>query len=214
VNQLVVQREARSIQQEMEQSGHPARFELKTRWATGTTDLLRELRRAKPTVVHLSGHGDPTGLQLRAADGHAQVITAEVLGRTFRAARAPVKLLVLRASYSEQQAEQLLAHVDCVVWMSGAIDDETPSIFSLGFYGALLARESVAVAYEQGRAALELEGLRDGDRVKLKVRDGIDPTTLVLAAGRARNSRPRRISAGRAAAGCSARPRARKRRRR
>jgi hypothetical protein len=50
-------REARAIQAELERSGHRDRFELVTRWAVQPLDLLRELRKLKPTVVHFSGHG-------------------------------------------------------------------------------------------------------------------------------------------------------------
>jgi hypothetical protein len=49
--------EARAIQAELERSGYRDCFELETRWAAQPLDLLRELRKLKPTVVHFSGHG-------------------------------------------------------------------------------------------------------------------------------------------------------------
>src|SRR5262245_47484556 len=42
-------REARAIQVELEQSGFRERFELVTRWAAEPLDLLRDLRRLRPT---------------------------------------------------------------------------------------------------------------------------------------------------------------------
>ena len=42
---------------ELERSGFRDSFELVTRWAVQPLDLLRGLRRLKPTVVHFSGHG-------------------------------------------------------------------------------------------------------------------------------------------------------------
>jgi hypothetical protein len=56
-DQLALDREARAIQVELEWTGHRDRFELVTRWAVEPLDLLRELRKLKPTVVHFSGHG-------------------------------------------------------------------------------------------------------------------------------------------------------------
>jgi hypothetical protein len=56
-DRLALDREARAIQAELERSGHRDRFELVTRWAVEPLDLLRELRKLKPTVVHFSGHG-------------------------------------------------------------------------------------------------------------------------------------------------------------
>ena len=49
--------EAREIQVEIERSAHRDRFELVTRWAAQPLDLLRELRRVEPTIVHVCGHG-------------------------------------------------------------------------------------------------------------------------------------------------------------
>ena len=54
---LALDREARAIHVELERSGSRDCFELVTRWAAEPLDLLRELRKLKPTIVHFSGHG-------------------------------------------------------------------------------------------------------------------------------------------------------------
>jgi hypothetical protein len=202
--------EARAIQVELERSGHRDQFELVTRWAAQPLDLLRELRKLKPTVVHFSGHGghaepgkrrpgevsrpdviggfgsldddSPHGLFFQGADGQAQLVSTAGLEETFGAAGSSVKLIILNACYSEVQAEALLTHVDCVVGMGGSIADDAARSFAIGFYGGLGERESIAAAYQQGRAAISLEGLRDSERPKLKVRNGVDANQLVLAA--------------------------------
>jgi hypothetical protein len=201
--------EARAIQAELERSGCRDTFELETRWAAQPLDLLHELRKLKPTVVHFSGHGGPSpvatgatgrrpsrdvigdagpyadepqrGLFFQGPDGRAQVVTAQALHDTFGAAGSSVKLVVLSACYSDVQAEALRAHVDCVVGMSGSIGDGAARNFAIGFYGGLGERESIAAAFRQGCAAISLEGLPDSDRPQLKVRDGADASKLVLA---------------------------------
>src|SRR5262249_45425058 len=146
-----------------ERSGYRDCFELETRWAAQPLDLLRELRKLKPTVVHFSGHGglspggtggtgprpnrdvigaaapydnEPQrGLFFQGPDGRAQVVTAQALHDTFGAAGSSVKLVVLSACYSDAQAEALRAHVDCIVGMSGSIIDDAARNFAIGFYG-------------------------------------------------------------------------------
>ena len=181
-DRLALDREARSIQKELDQSGYRHCFEFETRWAAEPLDLLRELRRLRPTVVHFSGHGGESGLFFRGADGRPQVVSAAALEETFGAAGASVKVVVLNACYSEAQAAALLAHVDCVVGMGGTLLGDAARSFAIGFYGGLGEREPVAAAYKQGRAAISLEGLRDGDRPQLEVRAGVDAGKLVLAA--------------------------------
>lgn len=200
--------EARAIQVELERSGYRDCFELETRWAAQPLDLLRELRKLKPTVVHFSGHGglNPAatgaasraprrdviadsgpsdserqqGLFFQGPDGRAQIVSAQALHDTFGAAGASVKLVVLSACYSDVQAEALRAHVDCVVGMSGSIRDDAARNFAIGFYGGLGECESIAAAFRQGCAAISLEGLRESDRPQLGIRDGVDASKLVL----------------------------------
>jgi hypothetical protein len=194
---------------ELECSGYRDCFKFETRWAAQALDLLRELRRLKPTVVHFSGHcgriavGDiwaatphtivadalapdpPTGHRhgvfFQGADGRPQLVPTQALEDVFDAAGASVKVVVLNACYSEAQAEALVTRVDCVVGMSGPVRDEAARNFAIGFYGALGECESVATAYKQGRAAISLEGLQGADAPQLKVRGGVDAGQLVLA---------------------------------
>ncbi|HEX7837219.1 MAG TPA: hypothetical protein VF469_07130, partial [Kofleriaceae bacterium] len=174
--------EASAIRKELKRSGYRERFELVTRWAAEPLDLLRELRERKPAVVHFSGHGSQAGLAFQTAGGDAQMVSPAAIAETFGAAGSSVKLVVLSACYSDGPADALLAHVDCVVGMSGALHDDMARAFAIGFYGALGELESVAAAYRHGNAAISLEGLPEVDRPRLKVRNGFDATQLVLAA--------------------------------
>ena len=204
-DRLALDEEARAIRLALERSSYRDVFDLETRWAARPMDLLDELRKLKPTVVHFSGHGgrckprsgtgprrDITsqpglvnveqqyGLFFQDADGQPKFVSATALRETFGAAGASVKLVVLNACYSEDQAEALLAHVDCVLGMGGSIGDDAARSFAIAFYGGLGERQSVEAAYRQGRAAIHLEGLPDDDKPRLKVRAGIDAMQLVL----------------------------------
>jgi len=203
---LALDHEARDVQLELERSGHRDCFEFITRWAAEPLDLLRELRKLKPTVVHFSGHGagttggDATGrdvvdkldrragqtpaLFFQGPDGRAVPVSTAAIADTFGAAGASVELVVLNACYSDAHAEVLLAHVDCVVGMAASVHDDAARSFAIGFYGGLGERESVAAACAQGRAAMGLVGQRGSGQpqLRLRVRAGVDANQLVLAA--------------------------------
>src|SRR5262249_47421950 len=155
--------------------GHRDRFDFVTRWAAEPLDLLRELRELKPTIVHVSGHGaapstivdvaepgdlaaaparELGGVAFDGANGHSHVVSPETIAETFGAVDAKVRLVVLNACYTVPTADALLAHVDCVVGMTGAIHDDAARSFAIGFYGGLGEHESVAAAFLQGRAAV------------------------------------------------------------
>jgi len=202
--------EARAIQAELELAGHRDRFEFVTRWAVQPLDLLRELRKLKPTVVHFTGlrnrstidtspAGDAPyhdalggrdvetsepqqqGLFFRGPDNRPVFVPIAALEETFDAAGKSVQVIVLNACYSDPQAEALAAHVDCVVGMAGSVLDDAARSFAIGFYGGLGERESIAAAYKQGRAAISLAGLHEGNRPRLKIRHGVDANRIILA---------------------------------
>ena len=94
-DRLALDREARAIQVELERSGFRDRFELVTRWAAEPLDLLRELRKLKPTVVHFSGHGGPSPagratVQRRADDVVAAPAPTAASRDTACSSRAPM----------------------------------------------------------------------------------------------------------------------------
>jgi len=117
-----------------------------------------------------------------SANGHSQLVTPEAIARTFGAVEAQARLVVLNACYTAPIAEALRVHVDCVVGMSGAIQDDAARSFAIGFYGGLGEHASVAASFKQGRAAINLDGLHDADRPQLHTRDGFDAAQLILAA--------------------------------
>jgi nucleoside phosphorylase len=174
-------REVRAIQSELERSGFRDQFSFETRWAVEPLDLLRELRKHKPVVVHYSGHGGQDGLFLQDEGGGSRLVSTEALAQTFGAAGASVKVVILSACYSDAQANALLEHVDCVVGMGTSIDADAARSFAIGFYGGLGERESIAAAFQQGMAAISLMGVRDSGRPQLKVRRGVDADRIVLA---------------------------------
>jgi hypothetical protein len=80
-DRLALDREAHDIQAELERSGHREGFEFVTRWAVEPLDLLRELRKLRPTVVHFSGHGSRVGDRARdpATGPHRDVVEPGVV---------------------------------------------------------------------------------------------------------------------------------------
>jgi hypothetical protein len=172
--------ETRSIREELERSGYRDCFTFETRWATRPLDVLHELRRFKPAVVHFSGRGGRKGLFFEGDNGRANRVSIAALAQTFGAVGAVTKLVVLSACYSEDQAEALLAYVDCVVGVRGARYDIARA-FAVGMYGGLVEGESVLAAHRQGCAAVALEGLTVRDWPRLKIREGVDAARLVLA---------------------------------
>ena len=122
-------------------------------------DLVRFVRRYKPNVVHFSGHGSTPGIYLHQESGGAQLVPGERL-RKFLEGRG-VRLVVLNACHSKDQADALMSVVDAVVGTTDAVGDEAARRFSSAFYRGMGNGLSVGDAFRDGCDAVALNDLTD-----------------------------------------------------
>ena len=122
-------------------------------------DLVRLVRREAPNVIHFSGHADPSGIALRDGAGGTKLVESDALA-AFLAGRG-VKLVVLNACFTGDQALHLLRSVSTVVGTTNELDDEAALKFTAGFYLAIGDGRSIGEAFRDGRDNVSLSGLED-----------------------------------------------------
>lgn len=172
---LAIDEEAREITEKLRLSQERDGFDLITRWAVRPADLLQSLNEHRPHVVHFSGHGTKTGeIVLAASDHGQQQIAPEALAAVFRATPDNTRVVLLNACYSAMQAQAISTYIDFIIGMEAPINDRSAIIFAASFYSALGFGRSVQQAFDQGVAALMLNGMPDHDVPQLLVRPGAD----------------------------------------
>lgn len=166
--------EARDIEAKIRATEHRDSLVLRTRWAVRADDLLQALNEDSPTVVHFSGHGaGAPGIVLHGDGGGKQNVKADALKHLFVTLKDDIRVVVMNACYSVEQARSIVDIIDCVIGMSDSIGDEAARKFAASFYRALGFGRSVQNAFDQGVAALKLDGLPDERVPVLLVRTGI-----------------------------------------
>src|SRR5262245_58419236 len=158
-------KEIRAMKLELARAPRGNRFELEVCSPAEPFDLLREMSRVKPDVVHIIAHGGvpessehrpcscPTpnrdivaanaagmaeeGMCFVNEDGQTQFLSAAGLKETFAAAGTTVRLAVLTVCGSAAHSVRLLAHVDAVVSIAGLIHDRSAVAYTKGFYASL-----------------------------------------------------------------------------
>ena len=231
-NQLALDQECAAIESELRMTPHREDFELCSKWAVSVDEMARYLLELQPTIIHFSGHGTCNGpacghpfskardvgtasfaeggICLKHERGGTQIVPAHALTMMIRSSATSARLVMLNFCDSYAQAEELCTWVDCVVGMAGAIPDDDARSFAVGFYRALGNRRSVGNAMEHAVATLAAKRLANEHLPRLRTRDGVDASRIVLgaaaassptdkrAARRARRTRPsRRIAAPR-----------------
>lgn len=179
--QLRLDEEAREIQEMIRKSDHRDSVLFKTRWATRALDVIQAINEENPTVIHFSGHGSEVEeIVFQDNQGNAKFVSKEAIVQTMMSASDTIKLVFFNTCFSYGQAQAVVEHVDAAIGMTESIGDEAARVFAAQFYSAVGFGLSLSKAFEQGKAALMLEGIPEEDIPELYVAENVNPDELVL----------------------------------
>ena len=180
---LRIDEEVRAIEEKVRQSSLRDAVQVCSRWATRPGDLQKALLDEDPTVVHFSGHGGGTvGIVLHSEEGTEEsLVSSEALAQLFTVLKENIRLVVMNACYSVDQATAIAEKIDCVVGMGESIGDEGARVFAGAFYQGLGYGKSVQTAFDLGLNELRLMGFAEEEMVPvLRTREDIDASTVTL----------------------------------
>jgi len=178
-SKLRLDEEIREIHSKIRAAEFRDSFDLVSRWAVRPLDLLQAFNEVQPDIVHFSGHGSRQAeLILEDDAGNAALVSEVALTALFKNVNDNIRLVLLNACHSEDQAQAISRQIECTVGMSVAIGDEAAIVFASTFYGALAFGRSVGQAFEQGRTALMLQGIPEENTPVLLSRPETDALTV------------------------------------
>ena len=167
-NRLRIDQEIRNIKQTLRESEFRKEISIEQEWAVRVTDLQKHLLNYKPTIVHLSGHGNSSNeIIFEDEYGAAKAVSGEALGQIFAEFKEDIKCVLLNVCFSESQAKAISQHIDAVIGVPSEIFDSASISFSVSFYQALGAGRSVQSAFNLGIGLLKLENNDDVNIPKL-----------------------------------------------
>ena len=170
-SRLRLDQEVREIDNGLQRARRRDEFVLKQVWAVRRSDFRRAMLDLKPNIVHFCGHGSgEEGIAFEDENGLAKFMSVEALSGFFELFADTVECVVLNACYSEVQAEAIAEHIPYVIGMNKAIGDTAAIEFSVAFYDALGAGESIEFAYKLACNAIQLAGLPENLTPVLKSR--------------------------------------------
>lgn len=180
---LALDEEARSIEEKIRASKLREVIKFRTKWAVRPDDLQQALLEEEPTIVHFSGHGGgKTGIALHSeAHGGQKLVTSEGLAHLFKILKDNIRVVVLNACHSKEQAEAIVEEIDFVIGMDDSIGDEAARVFAAAFYRGLAFGRTVQAAFELGLNELKLMRLGDEDVPVMLTRGGLDANSVRLA---------------------------------
>jgi hypothetical protein len=149
------------------------RFEIETVLGLRTTDLQGALRRARPQIIHFSGHASEQGIELEDRDGVPVSVSGETLAGIFRNQPGHLRCVLLSACESRAVAMAFRDLVDYTIAMRRKISDSAAIAFASAFYRALADGELIPSAYRSGVSQLAMDAPEEADIPELLLRPGL-----------------------------------------
>ncbi len=160
-SRLRIGEESREIKEKLERARLRDMFVFEQRFSTRPEDLTQALLDLKPAIVHFSGHGTESGaICLEDRDGKTVPVDSNALAFLFKKFSKDIECVILNACFSEEQAKAIGQHIDYVIGMNAEIGDKAAIAFSVGFYQALGAGQSIKDSFEFGCVQIRIQGIQ------------------------------------------------------
>jgi hypothetical protein len=181
--QLYLDEEVRAINEMILKSKHRDSVKLESAWAVRPGDILQYTNQYNPTIVHFSGHGSENDeLVLMDNYGGTKLVSMESIVQAMRVANDNLRLVFFNTCFSRNQARNVAEYIDAAIGMNVSITDNAARIFSAQFYSSIGFGLSIERAFNQAKAAIMLEGIKEEDTPELFIRDGISASDIVIVA--------------------------------
>lgn len=172
---ILVDEEEREIFEKIHEGPYRNRFELHNRAATRVEDLQKLLMMFRPHIVHFSGHGSKQEkIILGSTHGQGKKVDQQGLADLFALYRNHVRLVLLNACFTKDQARSISQVVNYAIGAGQAIGDKVGVAFAGAFYRALGFGKSVRDAFESARAELALTKTPRSRGIELFIRNGVN----------------------------------------
>mgnify|MGYP001603444004 CR=1 FL=1 len=179
---LRVDTEVNNVLKALRSAKHRDLVELHCWPAATVADLVDGINDHRPHVVHFSGHADG-GLLFDVGDPDApgnHLVGYEPVARLMAATDQPPTLVVLNACRTMEGAEHMLRAAPVVIATDDTVSDASAQIFSLHFYGAIGAAQSIGHAFAQAREMVAIALLDEPDVMRITAAEGVDPDVVKL----------------------------------
>jgi hypothetical protein len=156
VSPLDIEAEVRDLLRQMARTLHRDQVEMNHCQAATPDEVVFALRTFVPHIVHFSGHGDETGIELRTEGGGGALVSGASIAKTFQ--NRSVKLAFFNVCHSSHYASAIARYVDTVITTTDEVDDEAAKLFAVAFYRTIVSGFTVGQAFQDGSNAVDMNG--------------------------------------------------------
>lgn len=180
-SKLKLDKEAREIKEAITKSLNRDSINLETRWAVRTSDLFQAINEVNPTIIHFSGHGTEDGhLVLQDNNDNPKFVDIDSIVKMIDASTDNLRLIVFNNCFSSLFAECVVDSVEATIGMNNSTSDEAAIIFFSQLYSAIGFGNSLEKSFNQAKARLLLEGIKEDRTPELFVNENFNSSDIYI----------------------------------
>ncbi|HMQ79538.1 MAG TPA: hypothetical protein PKE39_05715 [Ignavibacteria bacterium] len=167
--------EVKAIESAINESPLRGSAELKVVWNTGYEDILFEICRYHPRIVHFSGRSTNRGLILHGGNSKSRLLDFGRFAKILNAVKEEVELLFLNSCFSSARSKTIVNEIEHLISLKGYADDKAAVMFPGFFYRYLFCGYSPWKSMELAKTELLLRKIKAGyePEYAAKCRDNI-----------------------------------------
>ncbi|HWA05157.1 MAG TPA: hypothetical protein VG961_01320 [Ignavibacteria bacterium] len=161
-SKLNIAREVKGIEYSLNESLLRGSAELKVVWNTGPEDILFEICRYHPRIVHFSGMSTSRGLILHAGNNKSRLLDFSRFVKILNMVKDEVELLFLNSCFSSARSKTIINEIEHLIALNGYADDKAAALFPGFFYRYLFWGYPPGKSLELAKTELLLRDIRTG----------------------------------------------------
>lgn len=159
---LRLDEEEKALRQVLDLSIHRDLFSLESRGAVTTDDLHQYLELIKPTILHISGHGNEEGvLFFHDSEGHKKEVSIIKFCDFLKNFDDHIETIFLNACFSLSGIDDINDPSFHLIGMKDEVPNDTALSFARAFYTSHCNGKSVKDSFETAKGVVGMDGFDD-----------------------------------------------------
>jgi len=190
---LNLDKEYRVVSEALQRGENKNKFNIYIHWNSTALDIQNAILEYSPEIIHFTGHGKESdqelielsekfgiknvgqsGILLHGDNDKTSIATTQAISNMFKilSEKINIKIVVLSACYSSEQAKEISYYIPYVIGMSNEISLNTATNFAESFYQRyILMKENIEYNFKLSKNTIELSN-KDDFNVPVLYRNG------------------------------------------
>ncbi len=154
--------ELKGIESAINDSPYRETIHLRVVWNTAPEDILYEICKYQPRIVHYSGRGTNRGLILHSSINKSRLLDHNLFLTILSMVKNEVEMLYMNSCFSSVKSIKIVNEIEQLICLKGYADDKAAVLFPGLFYRYLFCGYSAGKSLELAKTELLVRKVKTG----------------------------------------------------